>query len=314
MLPFRKRAALSLKGGGIRGDIELDGLIALEEYLGRPLNQVFQLLVGTSAGAIVAAATALGKRAQKNKEIFHELAKEVFIRRKMTYINPLEAPKYGTQRLKGVLTNIFGNARMGDLCPGGLEGLKKGAGVDLVITVTDMVTRRPLYIKSWKKEYQNTFIWYWVWCSCSAPTYFSPVDGQYVDGGVGLYNNPCFLAAFEARKILEWPAEETTLISLGAGRYVRPGIKHEADDWNKLDWLTWVFDWYSDTFDESQITLSNQFHPGMDFRHFDIELDEQIQLDDVESLKDGKLTQYGKMLADKILNDQYQQPAVPSMT
>ncbi len=50
-----------------------------------------------------------------------------------------------------------------------------------------------------------------VMASTAAPTYFPSLDGSFIDGGVGSYNNPCYLAAYEIQFVLSWKLEETTL-------------------------------------------------------------------------------------------------------
>ena len=63
MSPLRPHTALAIDGGGIKGLIVAQALIALEEELGGgPLIQrpELQIMAGTSTGAIITAAIAMG--------------------------------------------------------------------------------------------------------------------------------------------------------------------------------------------------------------------------------------------------------------
>src|SRR5215471_1531222 len=77
---------LSLDGGGVRGAISIGFLERLEKTIaeieGRPtlLCDWFDLIGGTSTGAIIAAALALGFSATDIRKFYHDLAQRVFRR------------------------------------------------------------------------------------------------------------------------------------------------------------------------------------------------------------------------------------------
>src|SRR5690242_3094920 len=77
---------LSLDGGGVRGAISIAFLERLEDLVaeieGRPtrLGDWFDLIGGTSTGAIIASALALGYSARDIHKFYHELAGRVFRR------------------------------------------------------------------------------------------------------------------------------------------------------------------------------------------------------------------------------------------
>ena len=73
-------------------------------------------------------------------------------------------------------------------------------------------------VKPWKPDYTDWPVTLAVLASSAVPTLFPVVEGRYVDGGVGSYANPCYVAAYELRYCLGWDPAETTLISLGTGR------------------------------------------------------------------------------------------------
>ena len=57
-MPFR---ILGLDGGGVKGIIAAKMLANIEKRIYKPLNEYFDLIVGTSTGSIVAAAIATGR-------------------------------------------------------------------------------------------------------------------------------------------------------------------------------------------------------------------------------------------------------------
>ena len=60
---------LSLIGGGIRGAFAASLLKELEQKLGRPVAESFDLIAGTSTGGIIAAGLALGLSAEQSRRL-----------------------------------------------------------------------------------------------------------------------------------------------------------------------------------------------------------------------------------------------------
>jgi len=65
MNPFRKNVAIAIDGGGIRGVVITRALSHLEDHLGKPVRQIFQLTAGTSTGSIISAAISAGLTAKQ---------------------------------------------------------------------------------------------------------------------------------------------------------------------------------------------------------------------------------------------------------
>jgi len=80
MKPFRKRVAIAIDGGGIRGVMVTKALEALEVAQGKKLDEIFQLAAGTSTGSIIAAGIALGLRAAEMTDMYRQRASEIFAR------------------------------------------------------------------------------------------------------------------------------------------------------------------------------------------------------------------------------------------
>ncbi len=299
MKPFRKHVALSVDGGGIRGIIVTRALTMLEDALRKPAPQIFRLTAGTSTGAIISAGSAAGLSAHQMFELYLDLGATIFPRTLRSRLWPLTRYRYSREPLETALSQYLGDRTMGDFW-------EDDPPTDVVITTFDVIDNRTRFIKSWKEEYRNWPAVKAVLASSVVPTYFPIVEGRYVDGGVGSYANPCYLAAYEALFCLEWDLAETTLISLGTGREpnsIRPG---DADRYFAWQWLAPILTAFGHSADDQQVHLVETFFDKLDFRRFQVDLREPIDLDDVGKIPE--LIQYGEELGNKILRDEYDWP------
>jgi predicted acylesterase/phospholipase RssA len=297
MKPFRKNVAVAIDGGGIRGVIPARALAMLEQELGQPLHKTARLFAGTSTGSIISAALAAGLPAAKINELYLHLGQSVFRRSWRTFLFPLTRYRYPPGPLEEALHSQLSDLKMGDFWKSETLTL-----IDVVITAFDVLTNKTCFIKPWKSEYQSWPVVKAVLASSSPPTYFPPVEGRYVDGGVGSYANPCYLAAYELTYCLGWAPEETTLISLGTGRgpeVVQPGQPERFWPWN---WLDPVLDAFLSSANDQQVRLVQAFFPNLDFRRFQVDLKDAIPMDDVSRIPE--LSEYGTQMGHMILEDQ----------
>jgi hypothetical protein len=173
---------------------------------------------------------------------------------------------------------------------------------DVVLTTFDVVDNHTRFVKPWKEEYRDWPVVKAVLASSSVPTFFPVVDGRYVDGGVGAYANPCYLAAYELLFCLGWDLEETTLISLGTGREpntIKPGQPERFYAWQ---WLMPLLTAFLSCADDQQVHLVETFFERLDFRRFQVDLKEPIGMDDPTKIPD--LIRYGDEMGSKILRDE----------
>lgn len=296
MKPFRKNVAIAIDGGGIRGIIVTRALMKLEAALARPVNQIFQLSAGTSTGSIISAGIAVGLNAEKMYDLYCVLGETIFKKSWRSILWPLTRYRYPNEPLAQALYNVVGDMNMGELWD-------RQPKFDVVITTFDLVQNKTRFIKPWKQEYRDWPVLSAVLASSAVPTVFPVVDGRLVDGGVGSYANPCYLAAYEANFCLHWKPEETTLISLGTGREphnVQPGQPDRFWPWN---WIGPTLGAFISSADDQQVHLVETFFDKLDFRRFQIDLRESIAMDASNS-KD-LLTAYGDRLGAMILRDQF---------
>jgi uncharacterized protein len=234
---------LALDGGGVRGAIAVAFLEEIENVLSAHtgtavrLGDWFDLVGGTSTGAIIAGLLALGYRTEDIKRFYMELAPRVF-HRSLMHIQGWHA-KFDAEVLRRELVAVIGNRTLDS------EELITG-----VCLVTKRLDTDSAWILSnnpagpfWNTPPDRAFIGNrhfplanLVRASTAAPFYFDPeflpiVDGEeyglFLDGALTPHNNPA-LAMFLLTRLeghgICWPTgvDRLLICSVGTGNYFRP--------------------------------------------------------------------------------------------
>lgn len=249
---------LALDGGGTLGVIEIAFLEKIEKVLAQRANDAssfrlchyFDLIGGTSTGAIIATALALGMTAGEIKELYFGLAKKVF--RRPFFSIPGLRPRFNAAGLRKALKEIVGERTLEtpDLKTGlAIITKRLDTGSPWVLTnnpssqfwedpPVDPVTGKRPHIGN--KHYRLREI---VRASTAAPYYFAPQEiriaetepaGLFVDGAVSPHNNPAlqlFMLAGLKGYRFNWPLDKDKLllISIGTGwrrPKLSPGDRH----------------------------------------------------------------------------------------
>jgi patatin-like phospholipase/acyl hydrolase len=231
-----RRNLLAIDGGGIRGVIALEILIAIEDRLRKQLGRGddfvladhFDYIAGTSTGAIIAAALSLGFPTRKIREFYFTWGRKIFTGR--IWWQRLYS-KYTHQHLEVALKEAFG----GDTTLGS-EKLRTLLLVVMRNATTD--SPWPLSNAPGAKYNQpelpdnnlNIPLWQLVRASTAAPTFFPAEEvmlgtSRYVfqDGAITTYNNPAwqlFTMATAQPYGVGWPTGEDRihLVSVGTGK------------------------------------------------------------------------------------------------
>jgi predicted acylesterase/phospholipase RssA len=240
---------LSIDGGGIRGILPAMILSDLERRTNRPIIDLFDLIVGTSTGGLVALALACpneeGKPRHTARDIvkLYELeGKRVFSRsvwHKIRSVGNLTEGKYPAAGIEGVLQDYFGECRL------------KDALADVVIPAYEIERRIPFFFKTANaraKSYYDYPMKAVIRAATAAPTYFEPMqihmDGPndyyaLVDGALFAYN-PGLCAYVEALR--RYPAYDSVImVSLGTGKLTRRLPYDEVKDWGAARWAQPAF-------------------------------------------------------------------------
>jgi uncharacterized protein len=282
-----KICVLSIDGGGIRGIgpahilTKLD--VALDHARKPPVNDIFNLFVGTSTGSIVAAGLAAdGQAAAPLKPtdivaLYQANGKAMFTPQfPHVAIAQLVEGKYQQEAKGAVLRTILGELTMGQIERNLLTtfyNVGTGPGAMFPNGGTE-------YRTNGDDDYHDLPVWQAVNASSSAPFYFDPspltVKGTPMmgaDGGL-FANNPAMCAFVEAKKI--WPDSEIVLASFGCGHtsLEYPGRRHWGlNEWASLNdgmpMLEAMFDGQSDSV---TYQLNRILGPDHFFR-FDFNLD-----------------------------------------
>ena len=193
--PGIMKKVLSLDGGGLKELRALEVLIWLEAQTGQPCNKLFDEIVGTSAGGIVALGLGRGLSALALKQFFTSSGPAIFhasLWRSFKTLGGIAAPsKYDGLALHAALLKTFGNSSI----PAGVR-----------VATFDTLAWTPRVLSS-------ALPWTCVeaaLATSAAPTYFPAFvkgDRAYWDGGICM-NNPALLTDV---------GEQALILSLGDG-------------------------------------------------------------------------------------------------
>lgn len=246
---MRVRRILTLDGGGIRGLLSAIWLQALQQKLDAagkgPLAQRFDLIAGSSTGAVIAMALANGMPPAGIAALYEHFGEEVFpggaerlwSRVTRGFTQGLSAPRYSPKGLERVLKRIFGERTLGEL------------PVRTMAIAYDTVGRDPLFFKSFKPEHAQIPLWEACRAATAAPSYFpahlATIERRrraLIDGGV-VANNPTACAIAEAVRLNnDASLKDIVLLSVGTGQATRPISEREATEWGALEWALPIID------------------------------------------------------------------------
>jgi hypothetical protein len=242
--PTSPKRILALDGGGLRGILALGFLGRIEALLrerhgddpGFRLCHYFDLIAGTSTGAIIAAALAKGMSVAEVVTQYMSMGETVFKRSR--WRKGVLFARYEEKKLVRQLKKVLGDITLGD------KSLRTGL---LVMTKRiDTGSSWPLGNNPAGRYFgagdspatipnADYPLWKVVRASTAAPSFFDPekiriaggpglktVTGQFVDGGVSPFNNPSLQALMYAtldgfRVGWETGAEKLLLVSVGTG-------------------------------------------------------------------------------------------------
>ncbi|XP_075039065.1 85/88 kDa calcium-independent phospholipase A2 isoform X4 [Mixophyes fleayi] len=180
---------LCLDGGGIRGLVLIQLLIAIEKTAGRPIRELFDWVSGTSTGGILALAIVHGKPMEYLRCLYFRMKNEVFCGSRPYESGPLEEflkKEFGEQtKMTDVkYPKVMVTGTMSDRHPAELHLFRNyeppETGRDP--TFKSVASFRPV------TRPEEQLVWRAARSSGAAPTYFRPM-GRFLDGGL-LSNNP----------------------------------------------------------------------------------------------------------------------------
>ena len=209
---------LTLDGGGAKGFYTLGVLKEIEALIGCKLHQKFDLVFGTSTGAIIAALIALGHGVDEILDLY---------RKHVPVVMGCKTASGRSAALKNLASNVFGKATFADV--------KTGVG----IVSAQWMSERPMIFKGSVAQAHGraaTFVPGFgvsiadaVKASCSAYPFFERTiirtsmgeDVELIDGGY-CANNPTLYAIADAVHALKRDRTDLRIVSVGVGIYPEP--------------------------------------------------------------------------------------------
>eukprot|EP00066_Takifugu_rubripes_P009680 XP_003976866.1 PREDICTED: 85/88 kDa calcium-independent phospholipase A2 isoform X1 [Takifugu rubripes] len=243
---------LCLDGGGIKGLVLIQMLIALEKEAGRPIRELFDWVAGTSTGGILALAIIHGKSMEYLRCLYFRMKEQVFKGSRPYESAPLEEflkKEFGedTKMADVQYPRVMVTSVLADRHPGELHIFRNydPPSIHREAPYATTATFKPLTIpQGWEDEDvlivgytedpsrkrrkvgdEEQLVWRAARSSGAAPTYFRPM-GRFLDGGL-LANNPTLDAMSEIHqynKALKAAGREKetkklgVVVSLGTGK------------------------------------------------------------------------------------------------
>lgn len=247
---------LSIDGGGIRGIIPAKGLTMLEAELRRRnlspnLCDYFDLICGTSTGAILAMGIALGIPSGRMLDLYKKNARIIFPKRGFKRLCKAilhDEPLYDRVQLSELIKETYAHSVQGEVVRIG------HCRTRICIPTYDVCQGRMHVFKTshhpqFDRDYQIP-AHHAVLSSAAAPMYFDSYDFEYelkgttekmrylanVDGGV-MANNPTLIGYVEAVHTLGIDPSQLAILSLGTGDSI---LKDDTGTPQKMGLRYWI--------------------------------------------------------------------------
>jgi patatin-like phospholipase/acyl hydrolase len=224
---------LAVDGGGVRGIFVAALLAALEEDLGRPVAQCFDLIVGTSTGGIIALALGAGLTPSEILDFYLAEHRRIFPNRlRWRTARHLFAAKYRPGPLQDALREVFSDMLLG------------ASAIPLVIPAYDLAESTVHLFKTshhprLRRDHRIP-MWQVAMATTAAPTYFPAFrlpgeQSRLIDGGVWA-NNPAMVGVTEAVSMFGRDLNELRVLSLGTTASIR-ARSTSLDNAGVLGWV-----------------------------------------------------------------------------
>jgi len=197
---MEKHVILVVEGGGAKMPLETAQIEYIEDHLDKPITEIADLVVTTSAGSVIMSVLAtkamLCKRYNRillGKRVDSDRKTKAFIKKMFTSRGLLSVPRYDRQKFIDKYEEIVGE----------YVALKDSA-VPFIMTSVDECDGRTHFFKSWEKK-DGVLAMDRVACRSFAAMWFfgEMVDrarkALWTDGGVGIFNLPLTKAYVQAR-------------------------------------------------------------------------------------------------------------------
>ncbi len=279
---------LALDGGGTRGIYTAQLLAKIERAFEKPIKTCFDLIAGTSTGAIIAGAVVSDIPMTDIVELFETETTYIFRRR--WYRIPLFLSKYPSEKLAEIIAEHLPATPLNNIT------------TPLMITSSEIAKSEVQIFRSNYGESnpadKTVSLRDAILASCAAPTFFAPksVDNLLLaDGGLWA-NNPSTVALTEACTTLKKEVKEIRMLSIGTGHSVNMYRNRRGwgflTGWGGAKLTSYVMTLQSQASARTAKLLLQQnylrINPEIDFW----ELDTLTQLENLKSLAEHDFEKY----------------------
>lgn len=232
---------LALAGGGYLGLYTATVLAELEKRVGEPLGRRFDLIAGTSVGAIAALALAFEVPMARVVRLFQGRGTDVFspraaprgpVTRLLDLSRAVLGPKYSGAALRELLLRDLGRRTLGE------------ALHNVVVPAVDITRSQTKVFKTPHAEEstgdEHIAVVDVAMAACAAPAYFPSVrigESLYADGGL-FATAPDQVALHEAEHFLGVPPERVTMLSVGTATANYQPDDPVEEDAGAVGWLS----------------------------------------------------------------------------
>jgi hypothetical protein len=227
------RRILVLDGGGLKGIIPAIVCEAIERVVGKPIHQIFDLITGTSTGAVIGGCLAAGVPAETIRKLYIEEVPKFFTPRIpiIPFLGTfISGSKYDRKDFVEALKKYTNNCTLGEV------------KTDFLVTAFNLCSGRTHFIRNSDPLDAAYKLWEVIsWSALSAVAYFGKINvpdfqwdyylpegskipqtgAVFQDGGQGTQNSTVGVATVEAvakKWFDEGTKDEVFMLSLGCGQ------------------------------------------------------------------------------------------------
>jgi uncharacterized protein len=236
--PFQ---ALALTGGGYRGLFTARSLQVIEDRIGAPIGQRFDLTCGTSIGGIVALAVAFEVPMKQVVSVFEKYGAAIFPHHKtpttkvsklIDFLNYSRKPRYTTAPLREAISKLIDK-----------DATLNDAKHAVAIPAVNLTQGQPRVFKTrhkteWTRDSKLKAVDVAL-ATSAAPTFFelAEVEGNlYADGGL-FANAPDLVATHEAEHFFGISTDSIRLLSIGTTTKSYSVSFNAGRNFGVLDWM-----------------------------------------------------------------------------
>jgi patatin-like phospholipase/acyl hydrolase len=301
----KKFRILSLDGGGLRGIIPVLVIKEIERRTGKPITDMFDMIAGTSTGALIACGLSVSDDGVNPKykiadieKIYTERGNDIFPKKKwfngfLSGVSALKNPKFKADGLQKVLEELLGEKRIADCFK------------PIFVTTFDLYNNEALlfkYRQAIADPSRNARLIDICRATSAAPTYLPTYNFMYndkkrvcVDGGIYM-NNPSIGALVEITKfhkeapynMEELSLSDISILSIGTGHYSSEIARKKVEGFGLLDWATNITDVMMQAVNQTTTYQTEEFTSTGNFLRINIDIDDPKYADMADSSEETR--------------------------